>query len=168
MALNILLASSNTKKIYLAYKSKYNRKCKDQVVLLMITDNEEDTPDKWHYLAVKSIARLFRGMPSSNNRDFYCLGCLHSVLTGNALKKHERLCDNHDYCEIVMPTEDNNTLKYNPGEKSLNVANIIYMDLESLLIKQQSSQIILRNHMHEKRYSQSPWLFNKFNQITRI
>ena len=37
-----------------------------------------------------------------------------------------------------MSTEDNNTLKYNRGEKSLKVANIIYMDLESLLIKQQS------------------------------
>ena len=38
-----------------------------------------------------------------------------------------------------MPTEDKNILKYDPGEKSLEVANIIYMDLESL-IKQQSSQ----------------------------
>ena len=73
------------KKINLAYKSKYNRKRKDQVLLLMITDDEEDTPDKWHYLAVKSIARLFRGITSSNNRDFYCLGCLHSFRTDNAL-----------------------------------------------------------------------------------
>ena len=39
-----------------------------------------------------------------------------------------------------MPAEDKNILKYNPEEKSLKVANIIYMDLESLLIKQQSSQ----------------------------
>ena len=39
-----------------------------------------------------------------------------------------------------MPAEDKNILKYNPGEKSLKAANIIYMDLESLLIKQQSSQ----------------------------
>ena len=39
-----------------------------------------------------------------------------------------------------MPAEDKNILKYNPREKSLKVANIIYMDLESLLIKQQSSQ----------------------------
>ena len=46
----------------------------------MITDDEEDTPDKWHYLGVTSIARLFRGITSSNNRDFYCLGCLHSFL----------------------------------------------------------------------------------------
>ena len=39
-----------------------------------------------------------------------------------------------------MPAEGKNILKYNPGEKTLEVANIIYIDLESLLIKQQSSQ----------------------------
>ena len=39
-----------------------------------------------------------------------------------------------------MPAEDKNILKYNAGEKSLKVANIIYMDLKSLLIKQQFSQ----------------------------
>ena len=39
-----------------------------------------------------------------------------------------------------MPTEDKNILKYNYGEKSLKVANRIYMDLEPLLIKQQSSR----------------------------
>ena len=30
---------------------------KNQVILLMITDNE-----KWHYLAVKKLSALFRGM----------------------------------------------------------------------------------------------------------
>ena len=48
-----------------------------------------------------------------------------------------------------MPAEDKNILKYNPEEKSLKVANIIYMDLESLLIKQQSSQ-----NNHEKSYTE--------------
>ena len=68
------------------------------------------------------------------------MGCLHSFRTVNALKKLERLCETHDYCDIRMPSEDKNILKYNHGEKLLKVANIIYMDLESLLIKQQSSQ----------------------------
>ena len=120
----------------------------------MITDNEqEDTEDKWHYIALKSeltddgykkptqsLSRLSRGIASNNNGDFYCLGCLHSFRTVNALKKHERLCETHDYCDIRMSSEDKNILKYNHGEKLLKVANIIYMDLESLLIKQQSSQ----------------------------
>ena len=39
-----------------------------------------------------------------------------------------------------MPTEDNNTLKYNHGDKSLKVPFKIYADLECLLIKQQSCQ----------------------------
>ena len=55
-----------------------------------------------------------------------------------------------------MPTEDNNALKYNRGEKSLKVANIIYMDLESLLIKQQSSQIILKNHIQKTKLFSKP------------
>ena len=39
-----------------------------------------------------------------------------------------------------MPTQGNNTIKYNHGEKSLKVSFIIYADLECLLIKQQSCQ----------------------------
>ena len=39
-----------------------------------------------------------------------------------------------------MPTRDNNTLKYNHGEKSLKVPWVIYVDSESLLIKQQLCQ----------------------------
>ena len=133
----------NTKTINLAYKSKYNRKRENQVVLLMITNGE-----KWHYIALKSVrtddgfnrpirslSRLFRGITANNNGDFYCLGCLHSFRTDNALKKHERLCGNNDYCHVEMPT-----LKYNHGEKSLKVPFTIYADLECLLIKQQSCQ----------------------------
>ena len=95
----------------LAYKSKYNRKRKDQVVFLLNADDEEDTLDKWHYLAVKNVSRSFRGITPNNDGDFHCLGCLHSFRTDNKLKSHERLCNNHDYCEIVMPSEDKNILK---------------------------------------------------------
>ena len=37
-----------------------------------------------------------------------------------------------------MPNSDNNTLKYNHGEKSLKVPWVIYADFECLSIKQQS------------------------------
>ena len=81
IALNILYTLPNTKEIKLAYKSKYNRKRKDQVVLLMITDNKQsDEINKWHYITLKSLptdngfhqpirslSGLFRGITSSNN-----------------------------------------------------------------------------------------------------
>ena len=41
IALNILYVPHNKKEIGVAYKSKYNRKRKNQVVLLMITDGEK-------------------------------------------------------------------------------------------------------------------------------
>ena len=34
---------------------------------------------------------------------------LYSFLSNhNALKKHERLCNNHDHCEIIMPEKNKN------------------------------------------------------------
>ena len=76
---------------------------------------------------------------------------MHSFCTDNALKNHERLCGNHYYCDIVMPSKDKNILKYNLGEKSLNVANLIYFDRESLSIKNHSSQNNLERSYTEKK-----------------
>ena len=41
IALNILFVPHNTKAIRFEYKSKYNHKCKNQVILLMITDGTQ-------------------------------------------------------------------------------------------------------------------------------
>ena len=112
IALNILFVPYNTEKIRLAYKSKHNFKRENQVILLMITDGK-----KWHCLAVKSLSALLRGITSNHNGDFYCLNCFHSYSTKNKLKKHERVCNDHDYCYVEMPNEDNKILKYNHGEK---------------------------------------------------
>ena len=65
---------------------------------------------------------------------------IHSYRTENKLKKHEKVCSNHDYCYVEMPNEDNKTLKYNHSEKSMKVPVIIYTDLECLLEKMHSCQ----------------------------
>ena len=154
IALNILFMPQNEESINLAYISKYNRKRENQLVLLMITnDGKNDENDKWHYIALKSVraddgfnrpiqslSRLFRGRTSNNHGDFYCLNCLHSFQTDNVLKRHERICENNNYCEVVMPTKSNKILNYNFGEKSLRTPFVIYADLECLLLKQQSCQ----------------------------
>ena len=48
---------------------------------------------------------------------------------------HGNVCENHDYCYVEMPKENNKVLKYNHGEKSMKVPFIIYADLECLLEK---------------------------------
>ena len=54
------------------------------------------------------------------------------------LKKHERLCGNHDYCRVDMPEKGKNILKYYSGEKSLKAAFMLYANFECLLVKEQS------------------------------
>ena len=125
----------NTEKIRLACKLKHNFKRKDQVILLMITDGK-----KWHYLAVKSLPALLKGITSNNNGDFCCLNCFHSCRTKYKLKKHERVCNDHHYCYVKMPNEDNKILKHYHGEKSLKVPVMIYADLKCLLEKMHSCQ----------------------------
>ena len=78
--------------IYKKYKSKYNLNRENQVILLMITDGK-----KWHYLAVKKLSALLRGITSKHVGDFYCLNCFHSYSTKDKLKKHKDVCENHDY-----------------------------------------------------------------------
>ena len=37
--------------------------------------------DKFHYLAVKKLSALLRGITSKYHGDFYCLNCLYSFAT---------------------------------------------------------------------------------------
>ena len=102
----------------------------------MITDGK-----KWHYLAVKNLSALLRGITGNNNGDFYYLNCFRSYTTKNKLEKHKNVCDNYlciimyNNCYVKMPREDNEILKYNHSEKSMRAPFVIYVDLECLLEK---------------------------------
>ena len=126
VALNILYMPYNTKQINIAYKSKNNLTQKRQIILLMISDGQ-----KLHYLVVKNLSRLLRGITSNHKEDFY----FRSYRTENKLEAHKKICENHDYCHIEMPTKNNNIIKYNHGEKSMKLPFVIYTDLECLLEK---------------------------------
>ena len=77
IALNILYVPYNKEQIRHAYISKHNNERVTQVNLLMITDGTSN----WHYLAVKSISGLLRGITSNHNGDFYCFNYFHSYIT---------------------------------------------------------------------------------------
>ena len=150
--LNILYVPYNTKQIRPAYISKYNHKRDNQVILLMITDSNNN----WHYLAVKSISWLVRGITSNHNGDFYCLNCFYPYTTKKRHEKHERICKDHDFCYVKMLNQYNKILECIQGEKSLRVPFIIYADLECLLRKWIRVRIILKNLMQKRNLSINP------------
>ena len=89
VAVNILYVPFNTKKIEIAYKSKYNLIRDNQIILFMIRNGKN-----WHYLAVKRLSRLLRGISRNHNSDYYCLNCFHSYRTENKLNVHKKICEN--------------------------------------------------------------------------
>ena len=68
---------------------------------------------KKHYLTVKRLSTLLKGITSNHVEDFYGLNCCHSYSTEKNLKKHERVCNDHDHCYVEMPNKENKILKYN-------------------------------------------------------
>ena len=64
------------RKMYPAYISKYNSNREKPVILLMVPNGEKLR--LWHYLAVKKLSALLRGITPKYCGYFYCLNCLHS------------------------------------------------------------------------------------------
>ena len=118
------------KKIYPAYISKYNWNLEKQVIFLMIPNREG-----WHYLAVRKLSALLRGTISKNNVDFYCFNCLHSFRTKNKLEWRKKVCENKDFCNVIMPFEDTKIVEFNQYQKSDKVPFVIFANLECLIEK---------------------------------
>ena len=63
----------------------------------------------------------------------------------------KKVCNDHDYCYIEIPNEDNKILKYNQEEKPLKAPAIIMLTWECLLEKMYSCQKNLEKPYTEKK-----------------
>ena len=144
IALNILYVPHNTEEIRPEYIFKFNFDRKNQVTLLKITDNN----GKWHFLALKSeptedgymkplkaFSRLMYNKSSKSHENYYCYGCFHSFRCQSTLEKHTLLCKDHDYCSIKLPEKSKNIKKHKNGSNALRMNDLIYLDLECLLLR---------------------------------
>ena len=61
------------------------------------------------------------------------MNCLHAVRTENKLKSHEKVCENKDFCTIVMLSEKGNISEFNQYMKSDKMPYITYANIESLI-----------------------------------
>ena len=124
------------KNIYPTSTSNNNSNRKRQVMLLMIPNEEKreaNTEGRWHYLTVKKLLTLLRGVTSKHHGDFYCLNCFRSFATEKRnLICIKKVCENKDFCNVIMPSEDTKIFKFNQYQKSDKGPFIIYADLECI------------------------------------
>ena len=104
---------------------------KKKKTILLIIPNEEK--EGWHYLAVKKLSVLLRGITSKHHGDLLCLNCIHSFRTENKVKFHEKVCKNKDFYGIVIPLEKDKILEFGHYMKSDKMPYIIYTDLKCLI-----------------------------------
>ena len=99
-------------------------KCKNQVILLIITDAK-----KWYCLAAKRLSALLKRITSKHDGDFYCLNCFCSYSTKDKLTKYENLCKNCDYCYTEMAKE-----KDKITQKSLWKCHLLFIMIKNQII----------------------------------
>ena len=126
------------------YISKFNFTRKNQIVLLKISDGSE----KGHFLALKSeqkenrdcmkttksFSRLMREISSNAHENYYSFGCFHSFRCKSTVEKHTQLCKDHSFCKIKLPDNDSKIKEHKYSSKALRMNDIIYVDLECLLV----------------------------------
>ena len=67
----------------------------------------------WRYLAVKKLSMLVREITFKHHGEFYYLNCLHSLTTEKKRGSHKQVCENKDFLNIAMPSEDTKILESN-------------------------------------------------------
>ena len=107
-----------------AHVSKHSSNVK-KVLFLMISNGE-----RWHYVAVKALSALIRGITSKHVGDFYCLNCLYYFRAQSKLDSHKKVCENKDFCNIGTPFEDTKILEFNQYQKSDKALFINDADIE--------------------------------------
>ena len=82
----------------------HNSNQEKHVTLLIISSGEKLR----HYLALKKLSPLSTGITSKYYGEF---DCLHSFRKKNRLAAHKRVCENKDFCNVTMPSEDTKNIR---------------------------------------------------------
>ena len=76
---------------------------------------------------------MLRGITSKHHGDFYCLNRLHSFATENKRGSQKEVCENKDFCGVIMLSKDIEILELNQYQKLDKAPFVISADLQCLI-----------------------------------
>ena len=113
------------------YKSKHDFSRPMIPDLIYINDKEND---KDHFAAISSISRLLFGLRSKLKGTHYCRNCLNEFRSELVLDKHSKICEDNDYCEIIMPSKKKSKLIFDLSKDTSMTLRSIYAELQSISV----------------------------------
>lgn len=98
---------------------------------------------KRHYVWIKNLSALIQNqiVKSNRNKKYICDRCLHYFYSQEKLDAHTTVCEKMNYCKISLPSHENRWLYFENFKNKIEVPFIIYADIESLLMKQNSNEV---------------------------
>ena len=92
---------------------------------------------------IKRITSKFCG-------DFYCQICFHSFRIKSKLELHKKVCQNKDFCNVIIPSEDTKTLEFNQYQETDKVSIFVYADPECIIEKIDECENNPEIHLQQK------------------
>ena len=76
-----------------------------------------------------------RNISSNSHQKYYCFECSHLFICKSTLEKHTQLCKDNKFCKITLPIQGENIKEHKSiGSNALTINDIIYVDLECILV----------------------------------
>ena len=99
--------------------------------LLLITENENK-----HYVLIKDFNKFMYNQTKHKERKHFCMHCLQCFSSDRVLNNHKDNCIQVNGAQaVIMPTKDNNILKFNNFHKQQPMPFVIYADFEAITEK---------------------------------
>jgi DNA polymerase type B, organellar and viral len=112
----------------------------------LLLERDTDT-SSGHYSWIKNISRLLSSITVKRKITLhYCAMCLGHFDTESKLKQHYKTCHGGEP-EVILPTQDNNIVKFKSFMKQVYHSHVIYADFECLLEKNNNNSKIIEDHV---------------------
>ena len=150
IAFNVLIVSHNSEEMTLAYKSKYNNKRKNHVILLMVNDEAEQC----YYFAVKNLLELYSLGWLKSKKEAIIKGdnCFWNALNDTlnyqniendpqGISKIEPYISKYNWEGIEFPVEPKDWEKFEQNNKKIAL-NILFVPYNTEAIRVAYNRII--------------------------
>ena len=103
----------------------------DCINLLLISEENNQ-----HYCLIRNMSRLLGDETKHNGQCFPCLRCLHRYSTQDLLDAHLSYCSKVSPQHVVIPSKENNIMKFKNVNYQHSVLYTAYADFQPILIPQ--------------------------------